>query len=191
MANFSKILPFTLQYEGGYANVEGDRGGMTYRGIARKFNPYWFGWKIIDNILNARRIKHNEIINDSSLNALVVAQYREKYWSMIMGDSIRSDRKATLVFDFFVHSEANAVKTIQRLLNDKFNNQLSVDGVIGMRTIQAINNAGEMKFLKELHNRRKQYLLAVSKNGSNSKFLNGWMNRLNALNDFVLGKKKV
>jgi len=53
MADFDKYYPILLKAEGGYASAEfaakyNDKGGETYKGIARNFNPAWEGWAIID-----------------------------------------------------------------------------------------------------------------------------------------------
>lgn len=41
MADFNPAFEAMIKDEGGYVlhNVEGDRGGMTYAGIARNMNP--------------------------------------------------------------------------------------------------------------------------------------------------------
>lgn len=41
-------MPRLLQNEGLYSNVPADRGGETYAGITRLYNPEWRGWAIID-----------------------------------------------------------------------------------------------------------------------------------------------
>ena len=43
MAIFKKAYEPVRQWEGGWCNVEGDRGGETYAGIARNFWPDWPG----------------------------------------------------------------------------------------------------------------------------------------------------
>lgn len=43
MAIFEKAYDPVRQWEGGWCNVEGDRGGETYAGIARNFWPGWPG----------------------------------------------------------------------------------------------------------------------------------------------------
>jgi len=47
---FSQIIPTTLKHEGGYANHPADKGGETYRGITRKNNDEWQGWKVINEV---------------------------------------------------------------------------------------------------------------------------------------------
>ena len=42
------LLNLIYKSEGGYANMEGDSGGETYKGISRKWFPKWEGLKIID-----------------------------------------------------------------------------------------------------------------------------------------------
>jgi len=48
MADFNKAFQLILAHEGGYINDSDDPGGETYKGIARKMNPDWLGWHIID-----------------------------------------------------------------------------------------------------------------------------------------------
>lgn len=50
--NFLKSYDILIKHEGGYVNDPDDKGGETYKGIARKFNPDWKGWKIIDKSSN-------------------------------------------------------------------------------------------------------------------------------------------
>ena len=48
MAQFEPAFEKTMKFEGGYANNPADRGGETYRGIARKIWPGWNGWPLVD-----------------------------------------------------------------------------------------------------------------------------------------------
>ena len=48
MADFSKAIPKLLKKEGGYVNNPADRGGETYKGIARKYHKSAFMWTLID-----------------------------------------------------------------------------------------------------------------------------------------------
>lgn len=48
MNNFQRSLEFTLKWEGKLSNDPADPGGMTYRGISRKFHPFWEGWQYVD-----------------------------------------------------------------------------------------------------------------------------------------------
>ena len=41
MAEFSEAFTQTAAHEGGYSNDPLDRGGETYRGIARVHHPDW------------------------------------------------------------------------------------------------------------------------------------------------------
>ncbi len=49
MADFDIAYRLTMKHEGGYANNKADRGGETYRGIARKFWSGWIGWPLVDD----------------------------------------------------------------------------------------------------------------------------------------------
>lgn len=193
MANFNKILPLVLNHEGGYANVKGDKGKMTYKGISRPNNQNWKGWLIIDEILRLRKISRNESIISPALDQLVKEQYYNKYWIKILGDDINNNQKALLIFDFAVNSGiGGATRQIQIMLNDHFNENLSVDGGFGKLTLSAINKAPTDKFVKHLQERRKAFFYGLSKKPNQKQFFHGWMNRIENLSKDLLhlSKKK-
>ena len=57
---------------------------------------------------------------------------------------------------------------------------MTADGIVGPKTITALNNDKEVK--TKVYNARKAYFEAiVKKNPSQKKWLKGWMNRLNSV----------
>ena len=49
---FKEAYKKTVANEGYLSNNPNDRGGMTWKGIARNVHPNWAGWKEIDKILD-------------------------------------------------------------------------------------------------------------------------------------------
>lgn len=171
MSDFKTALKIALSHEGGYANVPGDTGGETYRGISRNNWPAWRGWGIIDK----SKPKHNQVLKDKQLAGLVEVFYYEHFWKPIQGDRIHDQSVANLLMDFYIHSGYHAIKAIQRVVKVKD------DGIVGTQTLAAINaadpvavfaglKAARIKFLKEIVTRRPDQ----------QKFLAGWMNRVNS-----------
>ena len=60
-SDFEKSLTFVLSAEGGYANNKNDKGGETYKGVARNYNPHWGGWVQIDLVKESGVINHQEL----------------------------------------------------------------------------------------------------------------------------------
>lgn len=171
----TSIIPFTLQYEGGYANVSGDKGGETYRGITRKNWPNWSGWATVDRV----RPKHNQIIPE--LESAVKAFYFTNYFKSKGFDKINSVKVAAALFDFAVHG-GYSCKKLQQILNSKFNAGLTIDGGMGASTITAINKANADQLAALIMAWRENHLTAiVDKDPTQQKFYNGWMNRLKSL----------
>ena len=50
MTDFDRALAFVLEREGGWVNNPNDKGGETYRGVARNYNLYWPGWNRIHRL---------------------------------------------------------------------------------------------------------------------------------------------
>ena len=157
--------------EGGYAFVPGDKGGETYAGIARNYNPTWGGWTFIDYL---KRTK-GPISNNTTLPEIqyLVDDFYKTRWNANRFGEIKSQEVANLLFDFHVHSQSTAIKTIQAILG------IGIDGVMGSQTIAAINAANPAKLHDDLKAARKEFLESlVLKDPTQQKFYDGWMARM-------------
>jgi len=161
MADFATAYEAMIRNEGGYVlhSVSGDRGGMTYAGIARNMNPQWPGWQIIDN-------------GDQVPAQLVRDFYLANYWNTIRGDQIGSQAIAQAIFDFHVNAGAVARKLAQLVVG------ATPDGVIGDKTVAALNAYPEDKFVMAYALAKiARYRDIVTRDRTQQKFLLGWINR--------------
>lgn len=132
MTDFNIAYKKTGGWEGGYANVSGDRGGETYCGIARNFWGKWEGWKIVDQ---HKPLKPNQIIKDPKLEALVKKFYKDNFWDVVGGDEIDHQSNANTLYDFGVTSgQSRSIMQVQKVLG------LSQTGKLNKVLIDAIND---------------------------------------------------
>jgi len=176
MADFNtSFTKYILPNEGGYSNVAGDKGGETYRGIARNYHPDWKGWPIVDSKkVNYKNnvIPRYTIFKDSNLDALV-SQFYYDWWTKLRMSEVKTQEIADIIFDFYVNSEASAIKKVQKILN------ISADGVIGSQTIAAINNANQSQLYSSIKQARTDFYNAiVQRDPTQSKFYDGWIDRI-------------
>lgn len=165
MADFIPVFERMIRNEGGYKlhTVAGDRGGMTYAGIARNMNPDWPGWVFIDR----GEIPPTTMVRDF---------YLAGYWRPIHGDELLQDVAQT-IFDFAVNTSAPgrptvAVKLAQIVVGS------TPDGAVGPNTLAALQSA-DPQWFKATYALAKiaRYRDIVSKDKSQMKFLLGWINR--------------
>lgn len=162
MADFLPAYESMIRNEGGYKlhTVKGDRGGMTYAGIARNFHPNWLGWDAIDR----GYIPDTELVRDF---------YRINFWNKVRGDDIENQRIARSLFDFAVNAGVStAVKLAQIVAG------VTPDGAIGPRTIEALNKLDGGSFVTAYALAKiARYRDIVARDRSQIKFLMGWINR--------------
>lgn len=177
MANFKISEEITGKSEGLYAFNKDDRGGETYAGIARNFWPKWSGWATIDHIKNVYG-KSAATINkyaksDTNLTEKISAFYKANFWGVNKLDLFTDQQVANTVYDFGVNAgTGKAAKTLQEVLN------VSVDGVIGPKTIAAVNS-GNAKAIHTAYNcKRKEYYESLAKKPGQDQFLKSWLSRL-------------
>ena len=165
MADFDRAFDKMIRNEGGYKlhTVQGDRGGMTYAGIARTYHPNWPGWRLIDS---------NDLDNPD-LTALVRLFYQEQFWDKIKGGAIQSQAVAETLFDFAVNTgHRTAVKLAQIILDT------TPDGIVGNNTLGKLNQVEEEDFkIRYTLAKVARYTEIVNRDRSQSKFLLGWINR--------------
>jgi lysozyme family protein len=164
MADFNPAFEKMLHDEGGMqlTDIPGDRGGMTYAGIARNPNPQWAGWNLVDR---------KEF--GGSLTSLVREFYRTNFWDRIRGDELRSQEIAETIFNFAVNTGTGvAVKLAQVIVG------AIPDGGVGLKTIELLNQCTPEKFIPSYAIAKIQrYANICNKDRSQSKFLLGWINR--------------
>jgi len=187
MAQFSISYRKTSGHEGGYADNLNDRGGETYRGIARKRHPDWEGWQIVDRLKLESDFPKN-LETDPDISNLVVKFYHDNFWTAINGDVIQQQEIADELYDTGVNmGVVAAIKILQNSLNILNKNQtlykdISEDGKIGQQTLGAISAflaTRKLEFLLKVVNVAQgcRYLQLLQ-DPSQELFAVGWMNRI-------------
>jgi lysozyme family protein len=172
MANFDKALKKTLKWEGGYSNRASDKGGETYCGVSRLHNPNWLGWPIVDA---HKPLKQGEKIKDDELDRKVASVYRLKYWNSVWAENIQNQDVAAFLFDWFVNSGYHAIEGVQVIVKEK------KDGVMGTKTINAINRYPARELHQELIKARTQFVKNIVNNSPKQAVnLKGWLNRIDS-----------
>lgn len=163
-------LDFVLRWEGGYVNHPNDRGGATNKGVIQStYNAYRD-----DKGLSRRSVRH--ISNDE-----VQEIYRDRYWKAARCHEIaeRSESLAIAHFDWAVNAgTGRAIKTLQECTGT------IVDGVWGPNTRKSFEATNPNQVLNCYLNRREQLYRRWGR-GSQAVFLDGWLNRLNDLREFL------
>lgn len=162
MANYEKLIPIILKWEGGYASDPADTdGGCTMKGVTINTYRKYFG--------KSKTCKDLRNITDSQWRAIFI----QRYWNRWSADAIKNQSIANLLVDWVWASGVYGIKFPQRILGVKD------DGVVGPKTIAAINNYPNQKELfQKLWNRRKKHFESIATRDK-KKFLRGWLNRLN------------
>lgn len=190
MANFEQAFNITMGHEGGYANDKDDKGGETYRGVARNHWPNWKGWKIIDKV-TANNLPLSELnkqlAKDSLLQSYVKEFYKQSFWDVNKLDLVKYQSIANELFDTGVNmGTKKAALMLQEALNLCNKNQqiyidIAVDGQIGeLETLPILNNKANEKAIYNTLNmlQGERYLEIMRSNKTQEKFFPGWLKRI-------------
>lgn len=118
--------------------------GLTYFGIYQSAHPNWKGWTIINRYLaNISDLKEcsRVLANVSDLNKLVYDFYKVEFYDKMKLGLINDYSKKEELMCFGINTNPiRCIKKVQELLG------LKIDGVIGNKTITAINAFNEDLF---------------------------------------------
>ena len=160
MASYKKLKPIILKLEGGWSNDSNDSGGCTMKGVTIGTYRAYFG--------KSKTCKDLRNISDSQWDSIFI----HKYWNKWSADAIKNQSIANLLVDWVWTSGVYGIKYPQQVLG------VTSDGIVGPKTIAAINSYPNQKELfQKLWNRRKKHFESIGR-GKNAKFLRGWLNRL-------------
>lgn len=172
-----RLINMILKHEGNYCFVKNDSGGETYKGIARRYNPKWSGWKIVDK---NKPLRYNQEIKSTELNNSVFEFYIEKFYNPCKIDEITDLKISGHLLCHAVNAGIKpAVKLLQQAINKVYEVQISVDGVIGKKTLSYCNNDKTDELIKQFIVERNAFYTNITKRKpSQKKFLKGWLNRV-------------
>lgn len=183
MADFRKAFAITERNEGGLANNKEDRGGLTYVGIAENYWPTWKGWPFVKAEI-ARHGKDTATINahlaaHPDVKPLVEEFYKKNFWDTLKLDLLNDQQLANAVYDFGVNAGiGTSAKKLQSAANT-IGAKLTIDGQIGAKTIEAINNIPAMAIYGAFNAQRRSYYNAIAeRDASQKQFLTGWLKRI-------------
>lgn len=152
--NFSEAIVTILKHEGGYVNDKVDPGGETKYGISKKSFPQY------------------DIKNLSIEDAKDI--YRRHFWDTSKSEKIKAELRLDY-FDMCVNmGQGNAVKILQKTVNNSPGEKISVDGRIGPMTIEASNRVS-VKRLRSF--RVLYYAKLIMKKPTLEKYWYGWFKR--------------
>lgn len=167
--NYVDAINKVLKHEGGFVNDPADSGGATNFGITKAVYEKYKG----------RSVSIDEIKNMPKGDAISI--YKRDYWDGIGGDLINSYIVAYALFDIAVNrGVSSAVKSAQRIIG------VSVDGKIGPNTLNKINQQNEKTFVAAFLADAKQFYVDLAeRRPKDAKFLDGWLNRVSSISDYV------
>lgn len=183
MAEIRKLAPLLLKWEAGvlpqsslevqwakartkgFSNHPNDSGGATMCGITLKTYTRY------------RKLKGKPEPSVSDLKNITLEEWldilRTFYWNKMQADQIRNQSVANLCVDNVWGSGTGYIRQIQAVAGTK------ADGIVGPKTIAAINNANQRTlFYKLVEKRRLFYLNLTLSHPSYKVFYKGWLNRL-------------
>ena len=170
MDRFEKIFDYLLMVEGGYSNDKHDKGGKTKYGITEE---------------EARDFGYKGDMQDLTID-FAKNIYLKKYYLGNKLDKVVNDKVALSICDWAVNSGRNGTKNAQIAINQLTNANLNVDGIIGNKTLEALNAADPEKFLEVYHNLQRIYYKGkVEADRTQERFLTGWLNRVQRKEEYL------
>jgi putative secretion activating protein len=170
MDRFEKIFDYLLKVEGGYSNDKYDAGGETRYGITEE---------------DARDFGYKGDMQDLTKD-FAKSIYLKKYYLGNKLDKVINNKVALSVCDWAVNSGKNGIKNAQIAINQLTNANLDTDGIIGSKTLEALNTVDPEKFLEVYHNlQRIYYKSKVADDKTQERFLTGWLNRVKEKEEYL------
>jgi lysozyme family protein len=191
MAIFITAYRITKENEGGYHNSTGDnaadRGGETFKGIARNIHPSWRGWSKVDAFKSKPGFPDNAL-NNAEINSDVLWFYKLNFWDPMRLDELNDQAIANDLFDTGVNMGASVpARFLQRAINYLNRNErdyrdISVDGRIGDVTLGLVNrmSQNDRRHVFNLINilQGARYIEIIERNPTQEVFIRGWLERV-------------
>ena len=161
IGEFEKALKRILKHEGGYVNDPLDSGGMTNLGVTKRVWEEFVGHPVSEADMRALTPE------------IIAPMYKMKYWNSSYCEVLPKGLDY-VVFDFAVNAgTGRSVKTLQQAIG------CVADGVIGPKTMAAINDAEPKDLIAKFSDARADFYQGiVARKPDQARFIKGWLNRV-------------
>lgn len=164
-SNFEAALECVLKSEGGFVNDPKDSGGMTNLGVTKRTWEEWVGHPVDEKIMRNLKPEY------------VAPMYKKKFWDSCGCDNLAKGLDY-VVFDFAVNAgPGRSVKTLQSTIG------CVPDGIIGAKTLAAINASNIEKLIKSFSLAKSAYYKTLK---TYPVFGKGWENRIGEVEKLAL-----
>ena len=162
MANFKDYEPKLRKWEGhGFKVDPDDYGGATNGGVTLKTFRLVFGEdKTVEDLRNMTDPQWRKIM-------------KGQFWDKCGADELSNQSVAELFVDWCIHAGIGKIKMVQAMV------EVETDGIVGKKTIAAINNYPQEVLHRKIKLMRAQrFLDQIYGNSRQMKYFNGWFNRI-------------
>lgn len=175
MASFNTFIPTLSVNEGGYQDNPNDTGNYnskdvligTNHGISAPTLEAYLGY--VPTLFAMKYLDY----------ATAKTIFKTMFWDVMKVDNFTSQAVAETVADMGINANPRtAIKMLQKTLNNSFGNSLVVDGINGINTTTATNNANENELFVKYNQARESYYRSLSQF---SIFGSSWLNRIKVL----------
>ena len=157
---FSGVKKELIEAEGGYSNDPNDSGGETKYGISKASYP---------------KVDIKNLTLDQAY-----AIYERDYWNPHKLSNINNQEMANKIFLAIVNlGSSKAIICLQKSLIICGSNSIILDGILGPKTMNAVNSAPQNWLLDRFSIELGLYYLSrVDADKTQLKFLRGWLRRV-------------
>ena len=181
MANFElsyqKMLKLEFSSPKNALHKNPGEKGLTFMGIYQSAWPKWQGWSIVEAYLkefSSLQEASARLYNNAEIKELVAKFYKEQFWDRARLDEVLPCSQAHLIFCFGVNVGLKvAIKKAQKIIG------VSDDGIVGAKTIAALNGYSPLKFEEQYRRAFVDYYTRLATSNPKYRvFLTGWLNRV-------------
>ena len=161
MANFKKYEPRLRKWEGSEFKVDpDDYGGATNSGVTLStFRKVLGADKTVEDLQNMTYEQWYQVM-------------KGYFWDKCKADQIRNQSVAEIFVDWCIHAGIGKIKLVQAMV------EVNTDGIVGPKTLAAINNMSQQVLHRKIKLMRAQRAIdQIYGNPSQMKYFNGFFRR--------------